>query len=127
MACFGGSCQRCLWQRIGSAGQLQPQLLRWQCFLWQRTVAAAAAQRYRQQRMWQCGGSRSRSLSAGTGRALALSVDHEQIHNNQMVLLVNGSGTSYAEQKWVWSLVNVDDFGGWRRNCNDRRVTEQKN
>ena len=98
-----------------------------QCFLWQRTVAAAAAQRYRQQRMWQCGGSRSRSLSAGTGRALALSVDHEQIHNNQMVLLVNGSGTSYAEQKWVWSLVNVDDFGGWRRNCNDRRVTEQKN
>ena len=73
------------------------------------------------------GGSRSCSLSAGTGRALALSVDHERIHNNQMVLLVNGSGTSYAEQKWVWLLVNVDNFGGWRRNCNDRRVTEQRN
>ncbi len=48
-------------------------------------------------------------------------------YNNQMVALVNGSGTNYAEQKWVWSLVNVDDFGRWRRNCNDRRVMETKN
>jgi len=43
-----------------------------------------------------------------------------------MVALVNGSGTNYAEQKWVCSLVNVDDFGGWRRNCIDRRVMEQR-
>jgi hypothetical protein len=51
---------------------------------------------------------------------------HDRIYNNQMVALVNGSGTNYAEQKWVWWLVNVDDFGGWRRNCNDRRVMEQR-
>jgi hypothetical protein len=44
-----------------------------------------------------------------------------------MVVLVNGSGPNYAEQKWVWSLVNVDNFGGWRRNFNDRRVMETKN
>ena len=29
---------------------------------------------------------------------------HDRIYNNQMVALVNGSGTNYAEQKWVWSL-----------------------
>jgi hypothetical protein len=52
---------------------------------------------------------------------------HDQIYINQMVALVNGSGTNYAEQKWVWSLVNVDDFGGWRRTCKDRRVMETKN
>jgi hypothetical protein len=37
------------------------------------------------------------------------------------------AGTKYEEQKWVWSLVNVDDFGGWRQNCNDQRVLETKN
>jgi hypothetical protein len=51
---------------------------------------------------------------------------HDWIYNNQMVALVNGSGTNYAEQKWVWALVNVDDFGGWRHNCNNRRVMEQR-
>ena len=43
-----------------------------------------------------------------------------------MVALVNGSGEKNEEQKWVRSLVNVDDFGGWRRNCNDLRVLETK-
>ena len=54
----GGSCQRQqrLRQRIGSAGQSQPQLQRWQCWLRQRSVSviggcgrvlAAAAQRQR--------------------------------------------------------------------------------
>ena len=47
-------------------------------------------------------------------------------YNNQMVALVNGSRISYAEQKWVWLLVNVDNFGGWQCNCNDRRVMEQR-
>jgi len=37
-----------------------------------------------------------------------------------MVALVNGSGTKIMQNKKVWSLVNVDDFGGWRRNCNDQ-------
>ena len=37
-----------------------------------------------------------------------------------MVALVNGSGTKIKQNKKVWSLVNVDDFGGWRCNCNDQ-------
>ena len=24
------------------------------------------------------------------------------------------------QNKKVWSLVSVDDFGGWQRNCNDQ-------
>ena len=75
-----GSCQRQrqLRQHIHSAGQLQPQLQPWQCWLCQlsssaqrrqrlrsvstasASAAAAAAQRQR-------GGSGSRSLSAGSG------------------------------------------------------------
>jgi hypothetical protein len=46
--------------------------------------------------------------------------NHDRIYNNQMVALVNGSGTKIMQNKKVWSLVNVDDFGGWRRNCNDQ-------
>jgi hypothetical protein len=34
-----------------------------------------------------------------------------------MVALVNGRGNKNMKNKNGWSLVNVDDFGGWRRNC----------
>jgi hypothetical protein len=34
--------------------------------------------------------------------------------------------TNYAKQKWVWLFVKADNFGGWRRNCNDQRVMEIK-
>jgi hypothetical protein len=30
------------------------------------------------------------------------------------------------KNKKGWSMVNVDDFGGWRRICNNRRVMETK-
>jgi hypothetical protein len=43
-----------------------------------------------------------------------------------MVALVNGSGNKNMKNKNGLSLVNVDDFGGWRRNCNDQRVMETK-
>jgi hypothetical protein len=53
--------------------------------------------------------------------------DHGRINNNQiMVALVNGSGNKNMKNKNGLSLVNVDDFGGWRRNCNDQRVMETK-
>ena len=31
------------------------------------------------------------------------------------------------QNKKVWSLVNVDDFGGWRRNCNNQESHGIKN
>jgi hypothetical protein len=33
---------------------------------------------------------------------------------------------NYAEQIWVWTLVNADNFSGWQRNCNDQGVIETK-
>jgi hypothetical protein len=71
--------------------------------------------------MWGGGGS----SGGGSMGAKSTMIKEEDITIKWLHWLM-AAETNYAVQKRVWSLVNVDNFGGRQRNCNDRRVTVRR-